>query len=422
MADSIQLTSWQKKQAVLLYHFASLDYLKGLQKRLNDLMMFIDPTLDLAKAQDRDLLLVSKQWGNRNPSENWANNAWPFLKDFQLSIAKHIANRALEIYCITGANQCGRGMDEISMAWSTPEEEEEKFHEMFESLATYARYIDNTMNKNERAGKWNDFRLAVTWQQFKDQFHALPKFRVRTDVVGESNKLPMRTGVYISQDDPNGALQFAWAGGTEEQLPIKSISEKLFAEVLRIARVLRPLPNVFFVFLFIYFGTAQAHTTLQVNNQDDWYIYSTKFGDLKFIKDSGSLGSPANKLTLSGQFLLQANTPKDQNDYRPSFMSAHSFPGGEQSETASKKQNEKLMTNRLIVLEGEDGNCIRQLIILDFTNEKPFVSERFGYNPDGKACLKFIRAKWGKKESYIYLEGPMKYVYYTGGRVIGPID
>jgi hypothetical protein len=134
-----------------------------------------------------------------------------------LSIAKHIANRALEIYSITGANQCGRGMDEISMAWSTPEEEE-KFHEMFESLATYARYIDNTMNKNERAGKWNDFRLAVTWQQFKDQFHALPKFRVRTDIVGESNKLPMRTGVYISQDDPNGALQFAWVGGTEGQL------------------------------------------------------------------------------------------------------------------------------------------------------------------------------------------------------------
>jgi hypothetical protein len=182
------------------------------------------------------------------------------------------------------------------------------------------------------------------------------------------------------------------------------------------------LRNLFFLFFLICLATAKANPAIQENKQDSWYIYSTKFGDLKFIKDSGSLGSPANKLTLSGQVLLQANTPKDQNDYRPSFMSAHSFPGGEQSETASKKQNEKLMTKRLIVLEGEDGNCIRQLIILDFTNEKPFVSEHFGYNPDGKACLKFKRAKWGKKESYIYLEGPMKYVYYTGGRVIGPID
>jgi hypothetical protein len=104
MADSIQLTSWQKKQAALLYHFASLDYLKGLQEGIRDLVKIVDPTLDLAKAQGRDTFLVDKQWGNRNTSENWANNAWPFLKDFQLSIAKHIANRALEIYSITGAN------------------------------------------------------------------------------------------------------------------------------------------------------------------------------------------------------------------------------------------------------------------------------------------------------------------------------
>jgi hypothetical protein len=36
---------------------------------------------------------------------------------------------------------------------------------------------------------------------------------VRTDVTAESSKAPPRTGVYVSSDDPNAALQFAWTGG-----------------------------------------------------------------------------------------------------------------------------------------------------------------------------------------------------------------
>jgi hypothetical protein len=36
--------------------------------------------------------------------------------------------------------------------------------------------------------------------------------------------------------------------------------------------------------------------------------------------------------------------------------------------------------------------------------------------------LEFKKVKWGKDVSYIYLEGPMKYAYHTGGAVIGPLE
>jgi hypothetical protein len=212
-----QLTSWQKKQATLLYYFASLDYLKGLQRRTNDLIAFIDPTLDLAKAQQRDSFLVDTKWGTRNTSQNWCNNAWPYLAEFQMAVAKEIANRSSEIYCVTDVNNCGRGIAEYSMQWTTPAEQK-KFDEMFEELSMYAMYIDKTMDKSETASRWNDFRLAVVWQEFKDRFPKLPKLTVRPDVVGESHRVPGRTGVYVSQDDPHGSLQFAWTGGIDGEL------------------------------------------------------------------------------------------------------------------------------------------------------------------------------------------------------------
>jgi hypothetical protein len=217
MKTPFTLTPWQKKQAVLLYHFASLEFLKGLQQRVNDLIAFIDPTLDLAAVQNRDSVLASKRWGTRDTSENWGNNAWPFLKDYQLSIAKDIANRASEIYGVTGTYQCGRGMSEYSMQWTTPDEQD-KFDAMFAAISVYAGNIDDTMDKHQQDSRWDDFNFTMAWQEFKDQFSQLPKFHVRTDVEGETGKVPVRTGVYISQDDPHGALQFAWTGGGRGKL------------------------------------------------------------------------------------------------------------------------------------------------------------------------------------------------------------
>jgi hypothetical protein len=126
----------------MLYHYASLGYLKGLQQRLHALMAFIDPTLDLAKLQQR------------------VNNGWPFLADFELSVATHIAKRAFEVYSITGANQCGRGLAEISLDWMIPDEQSD-FESRFEQISLYAMNIDDTMDRSGQTTRWDDFSLTL---------------------------------------------------------------------------------------------------------------------------------------------------------------------------------------------------------------------------------------------------------------------
>lgn len=206
-----QLSSKQKRQVTLIYHFASLDYLKGLQQRINALIKFIDPTLDQAKFDQRDKLLTNSRWGTRNTSENWSNNAWPFLADFQRSIATDIAKRAFEVYAITDANNCARGMAEQSQAWMNPTDESELERRMDE-ITRYAMNIDYTMDKSQKSGRWSDFSLTMKEASHSEAFIGAPALRLRADVSGQSGMVPPRTGVYIPVDDPLGTPQFCWTG------------------------------------------------------------------------------------------------------------------------------------------------------------------------------------------------------------------
>ncbi|WP_343729595.1 hypothetical protein [Duganella sp.] len=206
-----QLTTTQKEQVSLLYHFASLEYLKGLQQRLHALLASIDPTLDLAKLQNRDELLADPRWGTRNTADNWGNNGWPFLADFELSIATDIAKRAFESYSVTGANQCVRGLAELSLDWMTPEEEDD-FQARLEQISVYAGNIDSTMYQHEASGRWDDFTLTVTLQEMPEVLQSAPALRLRPDVIGNTGQTPVRTGVYLPLDDPHGTPQFCWTG------------------------------------------------------------------------------------------------------------------------------------------------------------------------------------------------------------------
>lgn len=207
----------QKMHVTLLYHFASLEYLKGLQQRVNSLISFIDPALDEAKLDKRDKMLTTPRWGTRNTSENWSNNAWPFLADFQRSIASDIAKRTMEVYSITDANNCARGTAEQSQAWMNPEDYAE-FERRMDEVTDYAMNIDYTMDKTQKTGKWTDFILTEEEKSRPDLFRLAPALRLRTDVLGDSGKTPPRTGVYIPIDDPHGTPQFCWVGKPTGQL------------------------------------------------------------------------------------------------------------------------------------------------------------------------------------------------------------
>jgi hypothetical protein len=206
------LSNWQKIQAAMLYHFASLEYLKGLYRLVCNLINGVaDPMLASADAQSRDTVLIDRRWGTRNTSKNWSNNAWPFLKDLQASLAKDIANRASESYRISGTNECFRGVSEYSMQWATVAEEQE-FQEAVKAISFYASKIDQTLDDYDTT-RWEDSEFAYLYKDFIGNATQIPRFRIRTDITGESGKKPKRTGVYVAQDDPHAALQFAWTGG-----------------------------------------------------------------------------------------------------------------------------------------------------------------------------------------------------------------
>jgi hypothetical protein len=206
-----KLNLQQKRQATLLYHWMSLDYLRGLKDLIDALIKGADVGLELAKRQGRDALLTNERWGVRDTSANWSTHVFPALEDFRKSTIKDIALRATESYEFTGANQCGRMIDEFSSMWMT-EEEEENFKKQFEAVYHYAQFIDFAAGVGGRRHQLNSMSMALYWKECGDLFPRLPKFRVRTDVEAVTDKRPQRTGVYVSQDDDCGTLQFAWTG------------------------------------------------------------------------------------------------------------------------------------------------------------------------------------------------------------------
>jgi hypothetical protein len=227
----VNISPWQSRQAAMLYHYASLDYLKKLFRVVTHLIEGVaDPLLAVAANQQRDSLLKNSIWGGRNTSENWANYAWPFLKEMQTSLAKNIALRAFDQYKVTEVSECLRGAEQFSMQWAT-EAEEKQYLQTVELVNSYAGPIDKTLYPRVKP-RWSDFGFYSCFAGFKAECPRIPKFRVRSDLTAETGRVPPRTGVYISADDPHAILQFATAGNDGIKLRDASTFSQLGLEVL----------------------------------------------------------------------------------------------------------------------------------------------------------------------------------------------
>ncbi|KQZ39527.1 hypothetical protein [Duganella sp. Root1480D1] len=143
------------------------------------------------------------------------------------------------------------------------------------------------------------------------------------------------------------------------------------------------------------------------------YTYPTPFGDLKFYNESGQLGVMSARVDLDSKPFLTPSPIPDGWGNTLQFFPLDTIKAIDAFPRAGKKIGRRL-TKRLILAEAPDGNCITQFVILDFTLDKPYISKRFGENPDMKFCLIFERAKWGKSESRIVL-GNGTFIYKTGG-------
>lgn len=193
----------------MLCFFTSVEYLQELHKAVTDLLNgIVDPLLDLARFQNRDELFIDPVWGTRNTSQNWADNAWPILKDLQISLATDIAARSSSIFRRTAVNDSLRGVDQFSMDWTTPEEEE-LFLLAIETIGRAASEYDDCVSE-ENDNRWNDYYFAYSFPTFAARHDRIPRFRIRPDISADTGMVPPVTGVYIDALDPHAALQFAW--------------------------------------------------------------------------------------------------------------------------------------------------------------------------------------------------------------------
>lgn len=205
------LSQWQKKQAALLYYFSSATYLDGLSERLHSLRIFAEGSSYVCEDEDRNKARRKSKSQRRKNAENLKINTWPFLGDLQRSISQSSIERKRNIYRTTGVYQCARGMSECSIQRMT-HEAQDQFDHMFENLYAYAQYIDDTMDRTVHSSHWTDFGLTLAWERHQAAFPVLPRFRTITDVVCESGQMPPKTGVYVSLNDSDATLQFAWNG------------------------------------------------------------------------------------------------------------------------------------------------------------------------------------------------------------------
>lgn len=209
--SKLALSPWQQKQAAMLTYYSSLEYLISLHTLVTRLIDGnIDPVLDQAKSQGRDAVLVDERWGTRDTSQNWSNNGWPYLKGLQDLLAKQIAERPLGKYAMAPVNESFRGMDQFSLGWMTPDEED-AFDEERQKISDWASPINYTM-ADRMVKAWNDFYFACHYPAFACRFDRIPRFRIRTDIAYPTGVIPKQTGIYIAKDDPHAALQFAWCG------------------------------------------------------------------------------------------------------------------------------------------------------------------------------------------------------------------
>lgn len=209
MTKPFELLLWQKRQAAIIYHFTTLEFLKEVQKRFNALLSETESFIDTAVRQDRDGIgKRDLNWDQSWTVDNWANGRpWGAMKDTQKGLAISVAQRAFEVYFGIDFYYLERMFSEYGTFWMSLDEQIQ-FDKDFKALCEFAAPM-NMIIKDRRIDYWY---YSYCWKTYGHLFPRLPKFRVRTDVEGESGKVPPRTGVYVAQDDPNAGLQFGWTG------------------------------------------------------------------------------------------------------------------------------------------------------------------------------------------------------------------
>ncbi|HDS1676551.1 TPA: hypothetical protein QEL58_002078 [Stenotrophomonas maltophilia] len=229
----LELNPWHKRQAALIHHFTSMEYLKGLLPQIDSLLAMTDQMLD-----DRSHLDTAGRalagWESQDTASHFSTYAYPALMEFRECVVEDIALRSIERYRGAGEHQCSRMLEEYAyqMAWATPEQEK-LFRETTERVFRYARQISSIVS---RPSTMDDFAYWLLWNESAADTQHIPAFRVRTDICVHTHQTPPRTGIYVAKDDPMASLQFAWTGGYGRLCPAMALNDVGRAVVKQIGR------------------------------------------------------------------------------------------------------------------------------------------------------------------------------------------
>ena len=218
----MELNPWHKRQAALIHHFTSMEYLKALLPQIDSLLALTDQILDERSHLDTAGRALAG-WNSQDTASHFSTYAYPALMEFREGIVKDIALRSIEQYSVAGEHQCARMLEEYAyqMVWATPEQES-VFREATERVFNYARQLSRIV---ARPSTMDDYIHWFLWNEGVIDTHRIPIFRIRSDIVVRTNQVPPRTGIYVAKDDPMASLQFAWTGGHGELCPAMTLND-----------------------------------------------------------------------------------------------------------------------------------------------------------------------------------------------------
>lgn len=204
--EDLHLNLYQIRQASLLYHFSSIEFLDEIIARVRALTAFTDGTLPVALRIARDNAMQALGWTEGHFLQNWFSNGDVRLQNCLRALLAQKRMRSKDFYDAAHVSGALTGMSHLLPYGRLPEEEE-RFRELADEASAVAAALDTTVWHT-----WTDEEMTWSWEEYQHIFPMLPTFLIRQDVQGESGERPPRTGVYVPQDDSYGTLQFAWTG------------------------------------------------------------------------------------------------------------------------------------------------------------------------------------------------------------------
>jgi hypothetical protein len=193
----------------MLYRYASLDYLKDIQRVITQLINGpLTPELEKVLAASYAYAMRGQRPLYDDP-QLWRRNSRSVLEQMQALLAKDIARRA-------GGRYISGGLDHFFLQVARSDAYESTLRMMDEYqvysdlIGNYISPTDRILVEHRRQFSVDDYWFAYHYADFLSDRARIPKFRVRTDICAETGASPPRAGVYVCQDDPNSAPQFAW--------------------------------------------------------------------------------------------------------------------------------------------------------------------------------------------------------------------